>query len=131
MLEKLHWRDINAHYNPRHNVENGGDYAIRPQHSIRRLYLSDFLWFTDNDENMRRRNGAIGIHRSGKYLYIANLCDCYFDFDNVDEDTRVSIVRIPRRVRKYFGPTVADLTRNTTAACDAVFFGTLYGKTCE
>ena len=78
------------HYSKHHNATEGGDYYIR--HDLRRLYLSDFLWYGKiiKIEN----NLVIGIHKSGKYFYAVNAADCDSDFDNIDEWTRVYILRV-------------------------------------
>ena len=78
------------HYSKHHNAHEGGDYYVR--HNLRRLYLSDFLWYGCFYKCHNGADGIIGIHKSQKYFYAVSLADCDNDFDNVDESTRIRII---------------------------------------
>ena len=79
------WQNVDCNYSARR-----GDYFVR--YGFRRLYLSDFLWYgkiIEIDGEL-----VIGIHQSGKYFYAVNAEDCNGDFDNIDEVTRVRVIRV-------------------------------------
>lgn len=83
------WQNIERNYSARR-----GDYFVR--YGLIRLWLEDFLWYG----KIIHIEGelVIGIHQSRKYYYTVNAEDCNGDFDEVDEATRVRIIRVRRTV---------------------------------
>ena len=83
------WQNIERNYSARR-----GDYFVR--YGLIRLWMEDFLWYGE----IVHIEGelVIGIHQSGKYYYTVNAEDCNGDFDEIDEATRVRIIRIRRKV---------------------------------
>ena len=89
---KTRWQTIERNYSARH-----GDYFVR--YGFRRLYLGDFLWYG----KILKIDGelVIGIHKSGAYFYAVYAADCDSDFDEIDEATRVRIIRVTNKNVSY------------------------------